>query len=118
LKIGASTIEAGASDNIRDTIDYAEVVGYFQAHLSQRHFNLLESLAEFVATTLIERYGARQVRVSAAKIGAMRDVGRVGVIIERCAKTRETAELAPIDCRENGAPHAPLRASTPFSVDK
>jgi dihydroneopterin aldolase len=83
LQIGVSTLEAGASDNIRDTIDYAEVVDYLEARLSEEHFNLLESLAEYVASALIERYGARSARVSVAKIGAMPRVGRVGVVIQR-----------------------------------
>jgi dihydroneopterin aldolase len=83
LQIGVSTVKAGASDNIHDTINYAEVVDYLKTRLAEEHFNLLESLAEYVACALIERYGARDARVSVAKIGAMPGVGRVGVVIQR-----------------------------------
>ena len=82
LQIGTSTASAGASDDIGDTIDYARVVDRLRA---ARHFNLLERLAEYVATLLLEDFGATWVRVSIAKLGMMRGVQRVGVVIERGA---------------------------------
>ncbi len=83
LQIGLSHAQAGRSDHIDDTIDYAAVVGRLHNELSVRHFKLLERLADFIATLLLEEFGAAWVRVSLAKLGIMRDVGRVGVIIER-----------------------------------
>jgi len=83
LQIGTSTASAGASDDIRDTIDYAVVVDRLRGELLERHFNLLEKLAEYVATLLLEDFGASWVRVSIAKLGMMRGVRRVGVVIER-----------------------------------
>ena len=83
LQIGTSTASAGASDDIVDTIDYAVVVERLRSELATQHFNLLEKLAEYVAGLLIEQFGARWVRVSIAKLGMMRGVKRVGVIIER-----------------------------------
>jgi dihydroneopterin aldolase len=83
LSIGRSTASAGASDDIRDTIDYATVVGRLRADLADHHFNLLEALAEHVATLLLEEFGASWVRVSVAKLGMMPGVKRVGIRIER-----------------------------------
>ena len=83
LQIGTSTVSAGASDDPGDTIDYAVVVERLRAELASQHFNLLEKLAEYVAGLLIEEFGARWVRVTIAKLGMMRGVKRVGVIIER-----------------------------------
>ncbi len=83
LQIGVSTASAGASDDIRDTVDYAAVVERLRADLAQTHFNLLEKLAEHVATRLLEDFAAQWVRVSVAKLGMMQGVRRVGVIIER-----------------------------------
>lgn len=83
LQIGVSTASAGASDDIRDTVDYAVVVERLRAELADRHFNLLEALAEHIATFLLETFAAQWVRVSIAKLGMMRGVRRVGVIIER-----------------------------------
>lgn len=83
LQIGTSTAGAGASDNIGDTIDYAKVVERLRADLANAHFNLLERLAEHVATLLLREFGATWVRISIAKLGMMSGVKRVGVIIER-----------------------------------
>jgi 7,8-dihydroneopterin aldolase/epimerase/oxygenase len=86
LQIGTLTAEASASDELGDTIDYAQVVECLRSELASRHFNLLEKLAEFVATLLLEKFGALWVRVSVAKLGMMRGVRRVGVVIERGTK--------------------------------
>lgn len=83
LQIGVSTASAGATDDIRDTVDYAVVVERLRADLATTHFNLLEKLAEHVATFLLENFAAQWVRVSVAKLGMMAGVRRVGVIIER-----------------------------------
>ena len=83
LQIGTSTHSAGQSDAIGDTIDYAVVVDRLRSELAQHHFKLLEGLAEYVASLLLDDFGALWVRVSVAKLGVMRDVRRVGVVIER-----------------------------------
>lgn len=85
LKIGHATATAGASDDIQDTINYAEVVARIRSELAEKHFLLLEKLAEFVASILLDEFGAQWVRVSVAKLGMMPNVGRVGVVIERSA---------------------------------
>lgn len=83
LQIGTSTANAGKSDDIRDTIDYAVVVKRLRADLEQRRFRLLETLAEHVAAVVLGDFGAAWVRVSVAKPGVMPGVRRAGVVIER-----------------------------------
>lgn len=83
LQIGVATARAGNTDAIDDTIDYAAVVDRLRDELAVRHFNLLEKLANYVADILVKEFGATWVRVSVAKLGMMRGVRRVGVIIER-----------------------------------
>ena len=83
LHIGVSTASAGASDDIRDTVDYAVVVERLRKDLAASHFNLLEKLTEHIATWLLENFAAQWVRVSVAKLGMMPGVKRVGVVIER-----------------------------------
>lgn len=85
LQIGVSTASAGASDDIRDTVDYAVVTERLRRDLAANHFNLLEKLAEHAATLLLEEFAAQWVRVSVAKLGMMPGVRRVGVVIERSA---------------------------------
>lgn len=83
IQMGVSTAPAGASDNIRDTIDYAAVSTRLRAELAERHFNLLEKLAEFAAALILKEFSAQWVRISVAKLGMLKGVKRVGVIIER-----------------------------------
>jgi dihydroneopterin aldolase len=83
LQIGALAAPAGASDDLCDTIDYAAVCARLLAELAERHFNLLERLAEFVADLILKEFSAPWVRVSVAKPGAIKGVKRVGVVIER-----------------------------------
>ena len=88
LQIGIdSTTTAGNSDDIRDTVDYAVVVQRLRDALANAHFNLLEKLAEFTANLILQDFQACWVRVSIAKLGMIPGVRRVGVIIERRAKT-------------------------------
>ncbi|MDR2165264.1 MAG: dihydroneopterin aldolase [Zoogloeaceae bacterium] len=84
LEIGYAPPPAGAgTDDIRATVDYAAVVDRLRAELTGRRFNLLERLAEYVASLILTEFTARRVRVSVAKPGILRGVGRVGVTIER-----------------------------------
>lgn len=74
---------AAARDDIADTIDYDVVVDRIRAVLADCHFNLLETLGEFIVDLLFSEFGVPWVRVSIAKMGVMRGVRRVGVFIER-----------------------------------
>ncbi len=74
---------AAERDNIDDTIDYAKVVERIRTELAERHFNLIETLGEFVVNMLFDDFGAPWVKLRIAKIAVMRDVRRVGVFIQR-----------------------------------
>ncbi len=74
---------AAARDSLEDTVDYAKVVERIRAELSQRHFNLLETLGEFVVSLLFDEFKVPWVKLRVAKIGVMKGVRRVGVFIQR-----------------------------------
>ena len=57
-----------------------------RATLLERHYGLVENLAEHVAQILLGEFHAPWVRVSIAKIGAQPNARRVGVVIERGRK--------------------------------
>ncbi|HQZ03530.1 MAG TPA: dihydroneopterin aldolase [Thauera sp.] len=92
-KTGQQTVElnltfgvpdaAAEHDDIADTIDYAVVTQRIREELAQRHFNLIESLGEFVVKLLFDEFRAPWVKLRVAKIGVMKDVRRVGVFIQR-----------------------------------
>ncbi|HTY02238.1 MAG TPA: dihydroneopterin aldolase [Rhodocyclaceae bacterium] len=75
--------EAARDDDIAKTIDYAEVIARIRAELAARHFNLLETLGEFVIALMLDEFRAPWVKISIAKVGVASGVRRVGVQIER-----------------------------------
>jgi len=75
--------EAAANDDIAQTIRYDEVIDRIRTELATRHFNLLETLGEYVIGLLLNEFGAPWVKISIAKMGIMKGVRRVGVQIER-----------------------------------
>lgn len=87
---------AAQHDDIADTINYATVIERIREELSLRHFNLIESLGEFVVKLLFDEFGVPWVKMHIAKIGVMRGVKRVGVFIQR---GREGVELPVADAR-------------------
>ena len=74
---------AAIHDDIVGSIDYAEVINVIRAELTDRHFNLIETLGEFVADLLCGRFSAPWVRIWVSKPGTLKGVRRVGVYIER-----------------------------------
>ncbi|MDR2015298.1 MAG: dihydroneopterin aldolase [Azoarcus sp.] len=70
-------------DDIARSIDYAKVIDVIRAELAQRHFNLIETLGEFVADLLCVRFFTPWVRVWVSKPGAVKGVRRVGAHIQR-----------------------------------
>ena len=75
--------EAALDDDIAKTIVYAEVIERIRGELAARHFNLLETLGEYIIALMLDEFGAPWVKISIAKIGIMKGVRRVGVQIER-----------------------------------
>lgn len=79
----ALNARAAASNSIDDTIDYAKVVARIEALTADTHFPLVETLAENIAGILTNEFKAPWVRVSVAKLAALKNVKRLGVVIER-----------------------------------
>ncbi|MBL8472285.1 MAG: dihydroneopterin aldolase [Rhodocyclaceae bacterium] len=101
-RAGAQTLEismtfgvpddAARTDDIDATISYADVIERIRDELGRRHFNLLETLGEFVIGLMLDDFGAPWVKISIAKVGVMPGVKRVGVSIARAR-----AGLSPLD---------------------
>jgi dihydroneopterin aldolase len=87
IDIGLPHSRAGQTDRVEDTIDYGAVVARVQASLAERHFSLVEALAEHVAQLILREFGAPWVKVSVAKLGLIRGVKRLGVTIERSTQS-------------------------------
>jgi len=74
---------AAVRDNIVDTVDYVTAIEYIRAEVATHHFNLIETLGEFIADLLCERFAVEWVEIRLAKLGVMKGVRRVGVCIRR-----------------------------------
>ena len=74
---------AAKGDDIASTIRYDEVIDRIRQELGERHFNLLETLGEYVIGLMLDEFGAPWVKISIVKLGIMKGVRRVGVQIER-----------------------------------
>ena len=83
LEIALPHSRACQSDDIHDALDYADIVRDIQTALASRHFNLLEALAEYIAQILLSDFKSPWVKVSVAKLNAIRVSRMVGISIER-----------------------------------
>jgi 7,8-dihydroneopterin aldolase/epimerase/oxygenase len=71
------------TQKVADTIDYGVVVEHVRALLAKERFGLVETLAERIASLLLQDLKSPRVKVSIAKLGVLREAQRVGVTIER-----------------------------------
>ena len=83
LEIAADAAKAAAADRIADTVDYKRVSRDIAALASSRKFELIETLAEAIASLVLTGHGAPWVKVTARKPWALRNARDVGVVIER-----------------------------------
>ncbi|MFZ3019828.1 MAG: dihydroneopterin aldolase [Gallionella sp.] len=83
LDIALPSSRACETDNIDDALNYADIVRRIQAELAERHFHLIEALAEHIAKLLLDEFKAPWARVSVAKLQAIRGSKMVGISIER-----------------------------------
>jgi dihydroneopterin aldolase len=83
IEMGTDIRRAAETDSIEHTLDYKAVAKRLFAYVGQSEFNLVETLAERIATLLLEEFHVPWCRIRLNKKGAVRGVRDVGVIIER-----------------------------------
>lgn len=81
--LGTDTRAAAAGDDLGQAIDYSDVARAFRERAGGATHRLVETLAEELAALALERFGARAVRLSVEKRGAVPGTDAVGVTIER-----------------------------------
>ncbi len=87
LEIALPGNRACQTDNIDDALDYALIIEKINDILTNRHFSLLEALAEHIAQTILLEFHSPWVKISIAKLGIIRGVKKLGVRIERGQRT-------------------------------
>jgi dihydroneopterin aldolase len=83
LEMSLDLTAAGKSDSIDDTLNYKSVAKRVLAFVGESRFQLVEALAERIASLLLAEFPIARVRVTVHKPGAIRNSSDVGVIIER-----------------------------------
>lgn len=68
LKLWLDLAPAGASDRLTDTLDYREVITEVQALIQTEKFNLIERLADAIATQTLTHNKIQQVQVRLTKV--------------------------------------------------
>ena len=86
LEMSANIAAAAATDRIEQTLDYKGVAKRIIAFVEASEFQLVETLAERIATLIRDEFGVGWLRVRVGKPGAIRGADDVGVVIERGAR--------------------------------
>jgi dihydroneopterin aldolase len=83
LELAVDASRCARSGRIADTVDYSRVVTRIRETLAGRHFTLIEKLAEELAAMILREFDTPWVRISVAKLTALRGVKKLGLTIER-----------------------------------
>lgn len=73
----------GVSDRLDDVLDYGSVIETVREIVAQRHFNLLETLAERIADACLLDPRITTARIAIAKPDIVPGCAEVGIAIER-----------------------------------
>ena len=83
VELAADNRRAASGDRIEDAVDYAAISARLITCIESSEFQLIESLAEKLATILLEEFAIPWLRLRLAKPGAVAQARAVGVVIER-----------------------------------
>lgn len=83
LEMGADIRRAAASDSIEDTLNYKSVAKRVQQFVGDSEFQLVETMAEKIAETVLAEFDVPWIRLSVNKPGAIRGAKGVGIKIYR-----------------------------------
>jgi dihydroneopterin aldolase len=85
LEIEADIVDATRRDHLKDTVDYGQVVNRVARIVEEESFDLIEALAEKIATELLREEKIKKVSVTVKKPEAplSRSVEYVGVRLVR-----------------------------------
>lgn len=83
LALQADFGRAAATDALEDALDYAAISQRVIAVCDASRFQLLEALAEHLATVLLAEHAISRLRMTITKPGAVSEAEGVGVVIER-----------------------------------
>jgi len=83
IEMSADIAKAAATDDVADTLNYKSVAKRVQSFVTDSSFQLVETLAERIASIIRDEFEVAWVKVRVNKPGAIRGSKAVGVLIER-----------------------------------
>jgi len=83
LEMGADVRRAANNDDIENTLNYKLVAKRVQQFVADSEYQLVETLAEKIAETILQEFEIPWIQVRVAKPGAIRNAKSVGVLIRR-----------------------------------
>ncbi len=82
LELNFDTRLAGQSDSLSDTINYSAIHSTLQAYITSHSFQLIEALAEHLATEVIASFPIKQLTLRLKKPGALNKKGGAYAAVE------------------------------------
>ena len=86
-------------DDLANVLSYDDVIHGIRDLIADRHFNLVETLAEDVATLCLENQRVARVQVKIEKLDVHPEAGAVGVEIERRQESRTPVNVYRLPTR-------------------
>lgn len=83
IDVGVETRRAASTDRLTDTVSYGDIARAVNAFVEASEYELIETLAEHVATLLLDRFEIADVRLKLAKPAAVDNARQVAVVIVR-----------------------------------
>ena len=106
VELSIDAAAAARQDDVRRTVDYAALVGTIMELAQGRSFRLMETLADAIASTILEGYDTGAVKVRVKK-QALPGIGYAAVTVERRRRlgrrrVRDAADGRPLTTRVAG----------------
>ena len=83
LEMASDNPRAAGSDRIDDALDYAAISTFVLSFIESSEFQLIETMAEEIATLIMREFHVPWLRLRLSKPGAVAQAKDVGVLIER-----------------------------------
>jgi len=83
IEMAADVAKAAETDNIEGTLNYKAVAKRVQQFVGDSEYQLVETLAEKLAETILSEFDIQWIQLRVSKPGAIRNARNVGVVIHR-----------------------------------
>lgn len=83
IEMAADVAKAAETDNIEGTLNYKAVAKRVQQFVADSEYQLVETLAEKIAETVLAEFDIPWIQLRVCKPGAIRNAKNVGVTIRR-----------------------------------